>query len=247
MEDFTAPKGGTHYEKYKKTATGKTFDATTMEVLAFGPTGGVVYTVRNKSTKAVLGFATSLTPTTYDEAPGIWPTPSGKFQFWDPLLADAYVGKVFPAGADVTNDLRFHPLPAYKGQNETPSATFPLFFISWKEVEHTHTRTFNNPWLMEMRAENRLWIHPTQATARKLDEEDLVYVQSPYGIVRARVHITYGIRPDTVGFVRGFGHWALGKLAKGRGTHDGWLLPPRAEVHSAQLPHKDLVCQVTKA
>lgn len=247
MEDFAAPKGGTHYEKYKKVATGKAFDGATMDVVTFGPVGGEVYTVRNKTSKAILGFATSATPATYDEAPGIWPTPSGKYQFWDPLLNDAYVGKIFPGGADMTGDLRFHPLPAYKSQDEIPSAGFPLYFISWKEVEHTHTRTFNNPWLMEMKAENRLWVHPTAATARGLDEEDLVYVQSPYGVVRARVHVTYGIRPDTVGFVRGFGHWALGKLAKGRGAHDGWLLPPRAEIHSAQLPHKDMVCQVTKA
>jgi len=246
-EDFTGKYGGTHFEKYKKTATGKTFDSATMEILTFGPAGGEIYTVRNKTSKAILGFATSTTATTYDEAPGIWPTPSGKFQFWDTLLNDAYTGKIFPAGYDVTGDIRFHPLPAFKNQDEMPTTAFPLFFISWKEVEHAHTRTFNNPWLMEMKAENRLWIHPTTATARSLDEEDMVYVQSPYGIVRARVHITHGIRPDTVGFVRGFGHWGLGKIAKGRGTHDGWLLPPRTEVHSAQLPHKDLVCQVTKA
>jgi thiosulfate reductase / polysulfide reductase chain A len=247
MEDFAAPKGGTHYEKYKKTAIGKVFDGAAMEVATFGPPGASVYVVRNKSTKAILGFATSTTPSTYDEAPGIWPTPSGKFQFWDPVLNDAYVGKTFPGGVDVKGDVRYHPLPAYKDQDELPRGEFPLYFISWKEVEHTHTRTFNNAWLMEMKAENRLWIHPSAAAARKLEEEDLVHVQSPYGKVRARVHVTFGIHPETVGFVRGFGHWALGSLAKGRGAHDGWLLPPRTEVHSAQLPHKDLVCQVTKA
>lgn len=247
MEDFAAPKGGTHFEKWKKTATGKAFDGAAMEVVAFGPAGEQVFTVRNKSTKAILGFATSAAPTTYDEAPGIWPTPSGKYQFWDPTLNAAYVGSVFPAGANVTGDLRYHPLPAFKNQEELPTTNFPLYFLSWKEVEHTHSRTFNNEWLMEMKGENRIWIHPTTAAARSIEEEDLVYLQSPYGVVRGRAHVTYGIRPDTVGFVRGFGHWALGKLAKGRGVHDGWLMPARAEVHSAQLPHKDMVCQVTKA
>jgi thiosulfate reductase/polysulfide reductase chain A len=148
---------------------------------------------------------------------------------------------------DVKGDLRFHPLPAFTPQTEVASATYPLFFISWKEVEHTHTRTFNNPWLMELRAENRLLIHPTAAAARSIEEEDAVYVASYYGVVKARAHLTFNIRADTVGWVRGFGHWALGQLARGRGAHDGGILAARAEVHSAQVMNKDLVCQVTKA
>jgi thiosulfate reductase/polysulfide reductase chain A len=247
MEDFSVAKGGTHYEKWKKTATGKAYDAATMEVVAFGPAGDQVFTVRNKTSHAVIGFATSLTPTTYDEAPGLFATPSGKFQFWDPYFNDAYVGNVYPGGANVTGDVRFHPLPAFQYQEQVPTPSFPLFFVSWKEVEHTHSRTQNNEWLMEMKGSNRLWIHPTAAAARGIEEEDVVYVQGPYGVVKARAHVTVGIHANTVGFARGFGHWALGRVAKGKGTHEGWLMPPRAEVHSAQLPHKDMVCQVTKA
>ncbi len=247
IEDFAAPKGGTHYEKKKKTATGKTFDAATMAVKTYGPAGGQVFTVVNKTSGAVLGYAASATPTTYDEAPGIWGTDSGRVQLWDVRLAPAYEGTLFPGGMDVKGDIRFHPLPAYGPQNELPSPAYPLYFISWKEVEHTHTRSFNNAWLMEMRAENRLLIHPTTAAARKIEEDDSVYVASYYGVVKARAHLTFGIRPDTVGWVRGYGHWALGKLARGRGSHDGGILAARAEVHSAQAVNKDLVVQVTKA
>lgn len=246
IEDFAASKGGTHYEKHKKTAAGKPFDGATMDVKAFGPSGAQVFVVIQKSDKKLLGFTTSTTPATYDEAPGIFSTTSGKVQFWDPVLNDAYEGKLNPAGASVKGDSRFHPLPLVGNQQELPSADYPLYFISWKEVEHTHTRTFNNPWLMEMKGENRLIIHPSATTARNLEEEDLVTVKSPFGSVKARIHVSRSIRPDTVGFVRGFGHWALGGLAKGKGAHDGSLLPARAEVHSAQVIHKDLVCQVTK-
>ncbi|MCC6746158.1 MAG: molybdopterin-dependent oxidoreductase [Deltaproteobacteria bacterium] len=247
MEDFGAAKGGTHYEKHKKTATGKAFDAAAMEVKTFGPAGDQVFVVRNKADGKILGYATSATPTTYDEAPGILGTQSGRFQFWDPALGDAYTGKTKPGGVSVAGDVRFHPLPVYQGQLEQPTTNFPLYFISWKEVEHTHSRTFNNPWLMELRAENRLIMHPKTAEARGIEEEDAVWVQSPYGVVKAKAHLAFTIRQDTVGFVRGFGHWALGRVAMGRGAHDGWLLPARAETHSAQVANKDAICQVVKA
>lgn len=116
--------------------------------------------------------------------------------------------------------------------------------MSWKEVEHTHTRTFNNPYLMEMRGENRLFIAPTTAAALNIDDQ--VWVQTLRGTIKVRAHLSAGIQRDTVGFVRGFGHWALGSLARNRGAHDGWLLPGKAELHSGQAVHKEVACRIYK-
>ena len=99
---------------------------------------------------------------------------------------------------------------------------------------------------MEMKGENELYVHPNLATAKSLTEGDWAWVQTPHGMVRVRVHITSGIQEQTVGFVRGFGHWALGKVAQGRGAHDGWLLPGKAEVHSGQAVHKEVACRIYK-
>ena len=42
-------------------------------------------------------------------------------------------------------------------------------------------------------------------------------------------------------------HWlAENEVAKGRGAHDGWLLPGKAEVHSGQAVHKEVGCRIYK-
>ena len=173
-------------------------------------------------------------------------TTSGFGQFWDPLLNGAYVGTTKPAGKDFTNSLDYFPLPIYTDPLDKPTPAYPLYFISWKEVEHTHTRTFNNPWLMGMRGENRVIIHPDTAAPLGIQESDRVMVESETGLVEARAHVAPTIHKECVGWVRGFGHWASGRIAKGKGSHDGWLLKGRAEVHSGQAVHKEAGCRIYK-
>jgi len=168
-------------------------------------------------------------------------------QFWDPVLADAWNGTTKPAGQDVSNKAEYHPLPFYLDPIDKPDSTYPLSFVSWKEVEHTHTRTFNNPWLMSFRGENRLYVHPDDAKAYGgIEEGDRIMVETADGMVEARAHVAPIIMKGVVGWVRGFGHWALGKLAKGKGSHDGWLLKGRAEIHSGQAVHKEAACRIYK-
>ncbi len=167
-------------------------------------------------------------------------------QFWDPVLNGAYVGTTKPAGKDVTGDANFLPLPCHIEPLDKPSSQYPLYFLSWKEVEHAHTRTFNNPWLMTLRGENRLIIHPEVAKAHGIGEADRVAVETENGIVEARAHVAPLIHKEWVGWVRGFGHWALGRVAKGKGAHDGWLLKGRAEIHSGQAVHKEAGCRIYK-
>jgi len=181
-------------------------------------------------------------------------TDSRRLQFWDPRFAGYFAGTTQRGdrggNQSVAGDVRYHPLPYNVLPEDAPatpgSGDFPLYFISWKEVEHTHTRTFNNPYLMEMRGENRLFIHPTVATPAGIFENDSVFVQTEYGTIKVRAHVTTGIQRETVGFARGFGHWALGSLAKGKGAHDGWLLPGKAELHSGQAIHKEVACRIYK-
>ncbi|MBI4820821.1 MAG: molybdopterin-dependent oxidoreductase [Deltaproteobacteria bacterium] len=175
-------------------------------------------------------------------------------QFWSKNLNDYFVtgSAKRPAGASVVGDDRYHPLPFYLAPEDGPTPEYPLYFVSWKEVEHTHTRTFNNPWLMEMKGENKLYVHPSLADSLGLDEDDLAWVETPVNRLRVRIHRTPGIHYEsttlaTVGFVRGFGHWALGETAKGRGAHDGWILPGKAEIHSGQAVHKEVPCRIYKA
>jgi thiosulfate reductase/polysulfide reductase chain A len=101
-------------------------------------------------------------------------------------------------------------------------------------------------WLIEMLGNNPIWIN--SKTAEKLDvvEGDEVYVESKTGKLKDKVHVTHGIHPEVVAFPRGFGHWALGSVAKGRGAHDGWVIPGKAEKISGMARHKEASVKISK-
>lgn len=251
----STPKSGTHYRKYRKTSS--TAAGFTVESLVVG--AQTAYIVRNAaSPSARVGITTSATvPATYEVGFG---TDSRLAQFWDPRFAEYFRGtrQVGDIGGNrsVTGDTKYHPLPWYTPPRDAPAwvatggtpgtGAYPNFFITWKEVEHAHTRTFNNAWLMEMRKENRLLVHPTLATSKGIQDGDWVWVQTTIGLAKARAKVTPGIQPETVGWVRGFGHWASGSIAKGRGAHDNALMPGRAEMHSGQAVLKEVACRIYK-
>ena len=86
-------------------------------------------------------------------------------------------------------------------------------------------------------------------TAEKmgLNNDDLVWVESIYGRVKAKVKLTKGMHPEVVGLQHGFGHWALGEIAKDAGTSDTVLRPCKADPLSGQAIHKQCCVKVYKA
>ncbi len=138
------------------------------------------------------------------------------------------------------------PLPVYEPREWQPSKDYPLYLINWKEASHTHTRTQNNPWLLEIKPENPLTINPATAARLELADGQAVWVESPYGRVRARVKVTTRIHPEVVGLQHGFGHTALGRLARGRGTTDSPLRPTKSDPLSGQAMHKEACVRIVK-
>jgi thiosulfate reductase/polysulfide reductase chain A len=171
--------------------------------------------------KAVRGFA----------------TPSGKVEFVSAWLAKK-------PGAD---GKPVNPLPVYQPRDWQPDAEYPLFHINWKEASHTHTRTQNNAWLLDLKSSNPLVIHPETAAKYGLTDDDDVWVESKYGKVFARVKTSKRMHPEVVGLQHGFGHTALGQQAKGRGTSDSLLRPTKADRLSGMALHKEACVTVYKA
>ena len=163
-------------------------------------------------------------------------TPSGQVEFYAKGLA----AKTDAAGKPV------NPLPVYEPREWQPSKEYPLYLINWKEASHTHTRTQNNPWLLEIKPENPLIINPATAAQYGVADGDVVWLESPYGKVRARVRTTRRIHPEVVGLQHGFGHTALGRLAKGRGTTDSSLRPTKSDPLSGQALHKETSVRIVK-
>jgi thiosulfate reductase/polysulfide reductase chain A len=164
-------------------------------------------------------------------------TKSGKVEFVSKWLAE----KPDAEGKPVS------PLPAYEPRAWQPTPEYPLYFINWKEANHTHTRTQNNPWLLDIKPENPMVIHPATAQQYGVKDGDLVWVESPHGKVRAKVRTTTRIHREVIGVQHGFGHTALGRLAKGRGTGDSPLRPTKSDPLSGQASHKEACVRIARA
>jgi thiosulfate reductase/polysulfide reductase chain A len=162
-------------------------------------------------------------------------TPSGKVEFHSPKLA---------AHPDA-NGKAVDALPAYTPRDWQPSPEYPLFLTGWKEANHTHTRTQNNPWLLEIKPTNPLQVHPDTAATYGVKDGDTVTVESPHGSVTATVKLTRRMHPEVVGLQHGFGHIALGRNAKGRGTSDSILRPTKADPISGMAMHKETCVKIT--
>ena len=164
-------------------------------------------------------------------------TPSGKVEF----LAASFAEKKDAAGRPL------NPLPEYVPRNWQPSADYPLFLINWKEASHTHTRTQNNPLLLDLKSENPLVIHPDTAGRLGIADGEQVWVESPNGKVKAKASVSRRMHPEVVGAQHGFGHSALGKNALGQGTNFGSLNTCTSDPISGMACHKEVCVRITKA
>jgi len=138
------------------------------------------------------------------------------------------------------------PLPAYAQRDWTPSVDYPFYLINWKEASHTHSRTQNNPWLLEIKPDNPLVMHLEAAKRLKVRTGDEVWIESPYGKVKAKVIMSRRIHPEVVGLQHGFGHTAMGRSAVGRGTADAVLRPTKSDPLSGQAMHKECCVRISR-
>lgn len=157
-------------------------------------------------------------------------THSGKFEFYSESLQKAGM----------------HPLPDLRGIKVQGDHEYPLSIINWKCIEHTHSRTHNNLWLMEMVGDNPLFMNPVTAGKLGLSNGDKVLIESKYGQQESTLKVTPEIHPDAVGMTHGFGHWGLGKTAKGRGTAVNYFYKGEAEKVSGQAVLKEGFVRVIK-
>ena len=150
-----------------------------------------------------------------------------------------------------------NPLPDYVEPVYKPTSEFPLYLVNFKQAEHTHSRTFNNDWLMEMKPDNPLLINSSTASRLGLKDGDAIWIESPYAKAKGTVQVTERIHPEVVALQHGYGHWAMGKIAKGAlnkvnrwspaGTNDGQFPAGVAEKASGQGVTKEVGVRITKA
>jgi anaerobic selenocysteine-containing dehydrogenase len=91
---------------------------------------------------------------------------------------------------------------------------------------------------MEMKDDNPLWMNSESGKKLGFKDGDEIWIESKFAKAKARVHLTEGIHPEVVGLHHGFGHWAFGKTARGKGVDDGQFFPGKAEKISGQAVTK---------
>ena len=138
-------------------------------------------------------------------------------------------------------------LPEYRQREWMPSDKYPLSLISWKHAAHTHSRTFNNPYLMELLEYNPLLIHRGTAEKLNIKNGDEIWIESPHKKDKAIAAVVEGMHPETVGFTHGFGHWGFGDVAKGKGTNTGQFNLPKTDPLAGQAIHKEVNVRIYKA
>ena len=150
-----------------------------------------------------------------------------------------------------------NPLPDYVEPIFKPTSDFPLYLVNFKQAEHTHTRTFNNDWLMEMKRDNPLMMNSATAARLGLSDGDAIWIESPYAKAKATIQVTERIHPEVVALHHGYGHWGFGKIARGSqnkintwspaGTADGQFLAGVSEKTSGMAVHKEIGVRIIKA
>jgi len=111
-------------------------------------------------------------------------TPSGRVQ----IASAAYAETGYPA------------IPEYRGLE--PDERYPLRLITPHPRYRTHSQADNIPWFRE-RERQALWIHPSDAEARRIADGQEVHVRSPEGRVRIAARVTEDMMPGVVCLLQG--------------------------------------------
>lgn len=149
-------------------------------------------------------------PVKYDRVPAGLPTPSGKIEIYSKAYADA----------------GFDGYPVYGERSVLPDKDYPLQLTHSKFSMHYNIVTQNNPYLMEVCGENWVEINRLDALKHGIQDGANVVVESPKDKIVIKAKVVEGLVPGCVSIRHGhgFGHWAMGSVAKGRGAHSNNLM-----------------------
>jgi thiosulfate reductase/polysulfide reductase chain A len=104
----------------------------------------------------------------------------------------------------------YQPLVAHKKKKEGQ------FILTMFKSNLMSNGTANSKWTREILHENRLWINKKAAAKLGIKNGDRVRVTSLVGSLNTRVLTTERIHPESVAMAEGFGHNAIGHVAKAR-------------------------------
>lgn len=153
-----------------------------------------------------------------DGKPG-FPTPTSKIEVYSTIL----------------EKYGFNPLPEFKMPME-PTDKYPLILITGSRVPcYAHSRYRELPWLRQLMPEPVVNINPEDASERNIEEEDSVIVESPWGRIKVKAHLTMIVPRGVVDVLHGWHNANVNEL-----------IPREFDPISGFPPFKECICEVRK-
>jgi anaerobic selenocysteine-containing dehydrogenase len=168
-------------------------------------------------------------------------TPSGKFEFYSLAMEQGLreASKKSSRGLDqILKELRIEAkgdkvfLPHFERPRSIgEEKEYPFHLIDYKLMTTAEGRGANQPFLQEIMGPHlkekwSSWVEINPETAREMgiEDEDLIWVESKAGKVKAKARLFPGTDPKCIHIPYGQGHKAYGRWAKGRGINPNDLL-----------------------
>jgi len=133
--------------------------------------------------------------------PGV-ATPSGKIE----IYSEEKKSRGLPA------------YPTYQPLHDAQPTRNSLILTTFKSSLFS-TGTANSKWTREILHDNPVWINKNTAEKMGLKQGDKVLLESSAGALEVRVLTTERIHPESAALAEGFGHSALGRVARSQKFH----------------------------
>jgi thiosulfate reductase / polysulfide reductase chain A len=185
----------------------------------------------------------------YGKYPGIFHTPSRKFEFVSGNLRALDARKGRSAKEEIASSPHYSEM---KWQGE--EGKYPLVLFPYQPLLTFGNGSQNYPWAQEifLPLQGVGWASPAEInseTARTLNlrDRDEVWVESPFGKIRTHVKVSEGIHPGIVCIPCGQGHSSYGKWQKGIGCNPNEVIGVDFDALSGQSAFFNTRVKVYKA
>jgi len=162
----------------------------------------------------------------YKKYSRIFLTPSKKFEFFSGNLKSV-LAKKEKGKEEVLDCLPRYREPQFLGDKEK----YPFVLLPYQPLMVIENGSQNYPWAQEIFLpmdgigwETLVEINSQTAKGLKLRDGQVVWVESPFQKIRAKVKFSEGVHPDVVAVPSGQGHYAYGKWQKGMGVNPNEII-----------------------
>jgi anaerobic selenocysteine-containing dehydrogenase len=185
----------------------------------------------------------------YKKYPRLFLTPSKKFEFSSGNLKSVLTKKE-KGKAEVSDCLPRYQEPKFLGDKEK----YPLILLPYQPLMVIENGSQNYPWAQEIFLpmdgigwETLVEMNSQTAGALRLRDGQVVWVESPFQKIKARVKFSEGVHPSVVAIPSGQGHYSYGKWQNGIGVNPNEIIGLDYDTVSGQAAFFNTRVKVYKA